>query len=94
MASDDDLRVLTTVTDEMQQSLILGRLTEAGIHCMGSGSGSLGGRRGVASACDVYVRAADLERARALLKEDEGGFDENELARLSEEAGKTDPAEP
>jgi hypothetical protein len=36
----------------------------------------------------------DLERARALLKEDEGGFDEDELARLSEEAGRTHPAEP
>jgi hypothetical protein len=42
----------------------------------------------------VYVRAADLERARAVLKEDEGGFDEAELARLSEEAGKQNPAEP
>jgi hypothetical protein len=36
----------------------------------------------------------DLERARALLKEDEGGFDEAELARLSEAAGKQNPDEP
>jgi len=28
-----------------------------------------------------------------VLKEDEGGFDEDELARLSEEAGKEHPAE-
>jgi len=51
-------------------------------------------RAGVGARCDVYVRATDLERARAVLKEDEGGFDEAELARLSEEAGKQNPAEP
>lgn len=39
-------------------------------------------------------RAADLERAREVLKADEGGFDEDELARLSEEAGKENAAEP
>jgi hypothetical protein len=92
MAGDDnDLKVVTTATDEMQQSIILGRLTEAGIHCMGSGGGR---RRGATGARDVYVRASDLERARALLKEDEAPFDEDELARLSEEAGREHPAEP
>jgi hypothetical protein len=35
-----------------------------------------------------------ISSARAVLKEDEGGFDETELARLSEEAGKQNPAEP
>jgi hypothetical protein len=90
--NDDDLRVVTTATDEMQQSLILGRLAEAGIHCMGGGSNLP--RFGAGSPHDVYVYAADLERARAVLKEDEGGFDEDELARLSEEAGKEHPAEP
>jgi hypothetical protein len=43
---------------------------------------------------DIYVRAADLERAREVLKAGEGDFDEDELARLSEEAGKENPAEP
>jgi hypothetical protein len=89
---DDDLRVVTTATDEMQQSIILGCLADAGIHCMGGGAQLP--RRGGAGPRDVYVRAADLERARALLKEDEGGFDEDELARLSEEAGREHPAEP
>jgi hypothetical protein len=40
------------------------------------------------------VNAKDLERARAVLKEDEGGFDEDELARLSEEAGKQNRVDP
>jgi hypothetical protein len=93
MASDDDdMRVVTTATDEIQQSIIIGRLSDAGIHCMGSGAQLP--RRGAAGPRDVYVRAADLERARALLKEDEGSFDEDELAHLSEEAGRTHPAEP
>jgi hypothetical protein len=42
----------------------------------------------------VYVNASDLDHARAVLKEDEGGFDEQELARLSEEAGKQNPVDP
>jgi hypothetical protein len=36
----------------------------------------------------------DLDRARAILQADEGGFDEDELARLSEEAGKETTQEP
>ncbi len=91
--SDDeaDLQVLTTAADEMQQTLIVGRLTEAGIRSMRTGGAV---KRGIAGSWNVYVFAADLERARALLKEDEGGFDEDELARLSEEAGKEHPTEP
>jgi hypothetical protein len=88
---DDDLKFLATATDDLQESLIAGRLAEAGIHCMSSHQLI---RAGVGARCDVYVRATDLERARAVLKEDEGGFDEAELARLSEEAGKENPAEP
>jgi hypothetical protein len=34
------------------------------------------------------VESEDLGRARAVLQADEGGFDEDELARLSEEAGR------
>jgi hypothetical protein len=92
MPSDDDLKIVTTATDEMQQSLIIGRLTEAGIHCMGGAAER--GWRTAARSRDIYVQAADLERAREVLKADEGGFDEDELARLSEEAGKENPAEP
>jgi hypothetical protein len=91
MADDDDLKFVATATDDVQESLIAGRLAEAGIQCMSSHQLI---RAGASARCDVYVRAADLERARAVLKEDEGGFDEAELARLSEEAGKQNPAEP
>jgi hypothetical protein len=89
--ADEDLRLVTTATDAMQESLIVGRLSEAGIRCMSSRQRIKGG---AGTPCDLYVLAADLERARAILKEDEGGFDEDELARLSEEAGKEHPAEP
>jgi hypothetical protein len=91
VADDDDLKFVTTATDDMQESLIAGRLAEAGIHCMSSRQLI---RAAASARCDVYVRAEDLERARAVLKEDEGGFDEAELARLSEEAGKQGPAGP
>jgi hypothetical protein len=91
--SDDEanLQALTTAADEMQERLIVGRLAEAGIRSMLTGGGI---KRGIAGPWTVYVQAADLERARSLLKEDEGGFDEEELARLSEEAGREHPAEP
>jgi hypothetical protein len=94
MSADDDLKWLTTANDELQQSVIVGRLSEAGIRCMGSSSSGTGLRRGVSGQRDIYVKAADLERAQALLKQDEAPFDENELARLAEEAGKRHPAEP
>ena len=77
----------------MEADVIMGRLTDAGIRCMPSPR--LGGYgRGMPQTCEVYVNAKDLERARAVLKEDEGGFDEDELARLSEEAGKQSPVDP
>jgi hypothetical protein len=90
MAGDDDLKIVVTATDDMQQTIIIGRLTEAGIHCMG---GAPERNWNTARARDIYVRAADLERAREVLKADQGDFDEDELARLSEEAGKENPAE-
>jgi Putative prokaryotic signal transducing protein len=91
MPDSDDLELLTTVADEVQERLIAGRLTEASIRCMLTPRGL---KRSISGPMNIYVQAADLERARALLKEDEGGFDEAELARLSEEAGKQSPAEP
>jgi hypothetical protein len=72
--------------------VVWGDFSRAGIRCNGSGANNP--RFGAGGPHDVYVYAADLERARAVLKEDEGGFDEDELARLSEEAGKNHPAEP
>jgi hypothetical protein len=89
----NDLKILTTATDAMQETLMVGRLSEAGIRCMQTGGLSAGGLRG-GGPRNVFVKAADLERARAVLKADEGGFDEDELARLSEEAGRENKVEP
>jgi hypothetical protein len=92
MSDDDDLKIVASATS-MEADIIMGRLTDAGIRCMPSpGLGGYG--RGMPQTRDVYVNAKDLERARAVLKEDEGGFDEEELARLSEEAGKDNQVDP
>jgi hypothetical protein len=77
------LKVVATTMNEVEASLVMGRLKEAGIPCMLTG----GGRRTLARG-SVMVEEADLDRARATLKADEGNFDEAELARLSEEAGE------
>jgi hypothetical protein len=79
------LKIVTTVSNELEAEIVVGRLAEAGIHCMQSG-GAL--RPGVGGGCSVYVEEADLDRAHEVLKADEGGFDEEELARLSAEAGQ------
>jgi hypothetical protein len=77
----------------LEASLIVGRLREAGIPCVqrgGAADSSPGGfnRGAVSEGRSVYVQEADLERARAVIKADEGGFDEEELARLSEESAR------
>jgi hypothetical protein len=90
MSENDDLKIVATATDEMHKALIIGRLAEAGIRCM---SGAAERNWNTGRSRDIYVRAADLERAREVLKAGEGGFDEDELARLSEEAGKENAAE-
>jgi len=82
----DDLRIVTTVSNEAEAEMVAERLSEAGIrHMARMGSGGI--RLGAAAARDVYVEAQDLDRAREVLKADEG-FSEEELARLSEEAGE------
>jgi hypothetical protein len=73
--------ILTTTNNEMEATLIMGRLSEAGIPCTRQG-----GVRGTPSC--ILVESDDMGRARAVLQADEGGFDEDELARLSEEAGR------
>jgi Putative prokaryotic signal transducing protein len=85
------LKIVTTASNELEASLVVGRLTEAGIHCICSGGsfGQVGVVYGiVAGGRSVYVEERDFARAREVLKADEGDFDEEELARLSEEAGK------
>jgi hypothetical protein len=93
MADDDDELKIVASASQMEADIVMGRLSDAGIRCMPSpGLGGYG--RGMPQTVGVYVNAKDLDRARAVLKEDEGGFDEQELARLSEEAGKQNPVDP
>lgn len=87
------LRVLTTASSPVEQSLLLARLSDTGIPCM---RGAGGARAALGSGRDILVEEEDLSRAREILKEDDEGFDEGELARLSEEAGRqaADPGPP
>ncbi len=82
----DDPKVLTTVGNEAEAEMVGERLSEAGIaHSARMASGGI--RLGAAGGRDIYVEAQDLERAREVLEADEG-FSDEELARLSEEAGE------
>lgn len=66
--------------------MVADRLTEAGIRfTVRLASGGI--RMGAAAARDLYVDEQDLDRARETLETDEG-FSDEELARLSDEAGK------
>ena len=66
--------------------MLIARLRDAGIPCMRGGAE--GFRRTLRSAREIYVDEASLPRAQEILEEDRGEFDEEELARLSEEAGQ------
>lgn len=79
------LKILTTAGNELEADLLLARLREADIHCMHSPGGP---QSGLSGGRDILVEEEDLGRAREVLKAGEGGFDEEELARLSEEAGR------
>jgi hypothetical protein len=82
-----ELKIVTTVGSAPEAALVCGRLTEAGIRAMQQRGGG-GGRWGAGGARDVYVEEQDLGRAREVLKADKGGFSDEELALLSEEAGR------
>lgn len=80
------LTLLTTARGRTEATLLLARLREAGIPCVrGGAEGPRGAPR---SAREIYVDEASLPRAQEILEEDRGDFDEEELARLSEEAGQ------
>jgi hypothetical protein len=79
------LKVLISASNPVEQSLLLARLSDAGIPCM---RGAGGARVALGSGRDILVEEEDLVRAQEILKEDDEGFDEDELARLSEEAGR------
>jgi Putative prokaryotic signal transducing protein len=82
---EDKPKVLTTVSNEAEAGMVGDRLSEAGIRYttrLASGGIALG----AAAPQDVYVDEQDLDRAHEVLEADEG-FSEEELARLSDEAG-------
>lgn len=82
----DDLEIVATVSSEAEAEMVGERLSEAGVRfTVRIASGGI--RLGAAAARDVCVDGQDLDRARAALEVDEG-FSDEELARLSDEAGK------
>jgi hypothetical protein len=83
-----ELKILTSVTSEAEADLICGRLREAGIRTTTRRASGASLRWGALGACDVLVRHSDWQRAKTQLEADEEPFNEEELARLSEEAGR------
>src|SRR5207237_4374296 len=91
--ASDVLKVLTSVRSEPEAALVSARLSEAGIQAINQRS--IGGPEwGVSGARDVYVEEHDLDRAREVLRADEG-VSEDQLADLSDAAAARlkDPAE-
>jgi uncharacterized protein YaaQ len=83
----DQLKLVTSVSNEAEAEMVAERLSEAGIRfSVRLASGGI--RLGAAAARDLYVDEQDLDRARETLDADEG-FTDEELARLSDEAGGT-----
>jgi Putative prokaryotic signal transducing protein len=86
----EELRSVTTVSSEAEAEIVRERLLAEGIHAITQRTiGSV--EWGPSGARTVMVAAGDLERARALLASEEGTFSDEELTRLSEEAGGEDP---
>ncbi len=83
----ENLSIVTSVTTQQEAELICSRLAEAGIRAMPRLSTGGGAWRGTGG-CDVCVEEHTLERAREVLAADEGAISDEELARLSEEAGR------
>ncbi len=83
----DELRRLTTVDNEPDAAILAGRLRDAGVHCvLRPPLNALGWSAWAQRA--IYVFEGELGRALAVLQEDRGSYDEQELARLSEQAGE------
>jgi hypothetical protein len=80
------LALLTTARGKAEAALLIARLQDAGIPCMRGGAESP--RGAPRSAREIYVEEGSLPRAQEILEEDRGDFDEEELTRLSEEAGQ------
>jgi len=83
----NDLKLVTSVGSEAEAELIRERLLASDIHAISQRT--IGGPEwGYSGARDVFVNAQDLARANEVLKEDEGSFSDEELTRLSDEAGR------
>jgi hypothetical protein len=86
--ADDELKIVTTTSTAGEADIVVGRLREDGIRAIPRSATGYGSRRGWNGSCDVLVSERDLERARELLKADEGAFSDEELTRLSEQAAR------
>ncbi len=83
----DALRSVTTVGSGAEAELVRDLLLAEGINAITRRTtGSV--EWGPSGARSVLVDAKDLERAQAVLASQEGAFSDEELARLSEEAGR------
>ena len=90
----DELTVVTTVNNELEATVVCGRLAEEGIQSMQRPSARQGGTWNPAGARDVCVAERDLDRAREVLQADEG-VSEEELTREEElTEHSAEPAEP
>lgn len=82
-----ELKALTAVSSEPEADMVIGLLSDAGIHALTQRS--IGGPEwGYSGGRVVYVNEPDLERARAVLTADERPISDEELTRLSEQAGR------
>jgi putative signal transducing protein len=73
----EDVRIVTTASNEAEAEMVAERLSEAGIrHMARMASGGI--RLGAAAARDVYVDAQDLDRARDALAQAEAWEPEEE----------------
>lgn len=89
----EDLKIVASLSSEPEADVAIARLMEAGIHALAQRS--IGGPEwGFSGARDVYVKANDLDRAREILKSDENAFSDEELTRLSEQAGREATEQP
>ena len=85
------LEIVTTVSSEPEAEMVRDRLLAADIHAISQRT--IGGPEwGFSGARNVMVETKDLDRARAVLASEEAAFSDEELARLSEEAGREDEA--
>jgi hypothetical protein len=69
-----DLQTLTTVQNEFEADMVLGALSDAGIHAVQRLAGAgVAGRFGGGGQRDVCVAEEDLERARDVLERSSAG---------------------